>query len=123
MRVPRPPPLAGRPPKREPRPCLSERFHLGNTPARQSALRFSWAVTNAARFGTERALEPLRRVNAAGTHLLSLSLPGRWEGSALGVSLLEISQEGRNRQSPPKVLSRQRQAHLRDIPGPAECEM
>src|SRR6266571_6957307 len=72
MRVPRPPPLAGRPPKREPRPCLSERFHLGNTPARQSALRFSWAVTNAARFGTEKALEPLRRVNAAGTHLLSL---------------------------------------------------
>jgi adenylate cyclase len=29
-------------------------------------------VTNAGRFGTERALEPLRRVNAAGTHLLSL---------------------------------------------------
>jgi signal transduction histidine kinase len=29
-------------------------------------------VTNAARFGTENALEPLRRVNAAGTHLLSL---------------------------------------------------
>jgi GAF domain-containing protein len=29
-------------------------------------------VSNAARFGTERALEPLRRVNAAGTHLLSL---------------------------------------------------
>jgi signal transduction histidine kinase len=29
-------------------------------------------VTNAARFGTEKALEPLRRVNAAGTHLLSL---------------------------------------------------
>jgi signal transduction histidine kinase len=28
--------------------------------------------TNAARFGTEKALEPLRRVNAAGTHLLSL---------------------------------------------------
>jgi hypothetical protein len=27
-------------------------------------------VTNAARFGTEKALEPLRRVNAAGTHLL-----------------------------------------------------
>jgi signal transduction histidine kinase len=26
----------------------------------------------AARFGTEKALEPLRRVNAAGTHLLSL---------------------------------------------------
>src|SRR5262249_27155370 len=30
-------------------------------------------VTNAARFGTEKALEPLRRVNAAGTHLLSLN--------------------------------------------------
>jgi GAF domain-containing protein len=29
-------------------------------------------VANAARFGTENALEPLRRVNAAGTHLLSL---------------------------------------------------
>jgi signal transduction histidine kinase len=29
-------------------------------------------VTNAARFGTEKALESLRRVNAAGTHLLSL---------------------------------------------------
>jgi adenylate cyclase len=29
-------------------------------------------VSNAARFGTEKALEPLRRVNAAATHLLSL---------------------------------------------------
>jgi adenylate cyclase len=29
-------------------------------------------VANAARFGTERALEPLRRVHAAGTHLLGL---------------------------------------------------
>ena len=29
-------------------------------------------VTNAARFGTEKALEPLRRVNRAGTHLLGL---------------------------------------------------
>jgi GAF domain-containing protein len=29
-------------------------------------------VTNAARFGTESALEPLRRVNAAGKHLLDL---------------------------------------------------
>jgi signal transduction histidine kinase len=29
-------------------------------------------VTNAARFGTEKALEPLRRVNAPGAHLLSL---------------------------------------------------
>jgi signal transduction histidine kinase len=29
-------------------------------------------VKNAARFGTEKAQEPLRRVNAAGTHLLSL---------------------------------------------------
>ena len=31
-------------------------------------------VTNAARFGTEKALEPLRRVNAAGTHLLASSM-------------------------------------------------
>src|SRR5262245_52944216 len=29
-------------------------------------------VTNSARFGTEKALEPLRRVNAAGAHLLGL---------------------------------------------------
>jgi signal transduction histidine kinase len=29
-------------------------------------------VINAARFGTEKALEPLKRVNAAGTHLLGL---------------------------------------------------
>ena len=29
-------------------------------------------VTNAARFGTEKAVEPLRRVNRAGTHLLGL---------------------------------------------------
>jgi signal transduction histidine kinase len=29
-------------------------------------------ITSAARLGTEKALEPLRRVNAAGTHLLSL---------------------------------------------------
>jgi GAF domain-containing protein len=29
-------------------------------------------VSNAARFGTEKAAEPLRRVNAAGTHLLGL---------------------------------------------------
>jgi signal transduction histidine kinase len=29
-------------------------------------------VTNAARFGTEKALEPLKRVHAAGTHLLGL---------------------------------------------------
>jgi signal transduction histidine kinase len=29
-------------------------------------------VSNAGRFGTEKALEPLRRVNAAGNHLLSL---------------------------------------------------
>jgi adenylate cyclase len=29
-------------------------------------------VTNAARFGVEKAMEPLKRVNAAGTHLLGL---------------------------------------------------
>jgi signal transduction histidine kinase len=29
-------------------------------------------VTSAAKFGTEKATEPLRRVNAAGTHLLGL---------------------------------------------------
>ena len=29
-------------------------------------------VANAARFGTDKALEPLKRINAAGTHLLGL---------------------------------------------------
>src|SRR5213078_3955693 len=29
-------------------------------------------VSNAPRFGAEKAIEPLRRVNAAGTHLLGL---------------------------------------------------
>src|SRR5262245_6168872 len=29
-------------------------------------------VTNTARFGTEKAMEPLQRVNRAGTHLLGL---------------------------------------------------
>jgi len=29
-------------------------------------------VTNATRFGTEKAQEPLQRVNRAGTHLLGL---------------------------------------------------
>jgi hypothetical protein len=37
-------------------------------------------------------------------------LPARWEASALDISPLEISQEGRNRQRPPKVLSPQRPA-------------
>ena len=31
-------------------------------------------VTNAARFGTEKAKEPLQRVNRAGTHLLASSI-------------------------------------------------
>src|ERR1700746_1966939 len=31
-------------------------------------------VTNTGRFGTEKALEPLRRVNAAGTHLRHIAL-------------------------------------------------
>src|SRR5947208_5091610 len=43
-------------------------------------------VSNAARFGTEKALEPLRRVNAAGTHLLSLS------NEVLKISMIDASQ-------------------------------
>ena len=55
-------------------------------------------VTNSGRFGTEKALEPLRRVNAAGTHLLSLineagasSVGGTLSRSVLAVLIFMIS--------------------------------
>src|SRR5262244_4526165 len=45
-------------------------FGRGRTPSRDALTEMM--VSHAARFGTEKALEPLRRVNAAGTHLLGL---------------------------------------------------
>jgi adenylate cyclase len=51
---------------------LSNMSHELRTPLNAIIGLTEMMVTNAARFGTEKALEPLRRVNAAGTHLLSL---------------------------------------------------
>jgi signal transduction histidine kinase len=51
---------------------LASMSHELRTPLNDIIGLTEMMVTNAARFGTEKALEPLRRVNAAGTHLLSL---------------------------------------------------
>jgi two-component system, NtrC family, sensor kinase len=51
---------------------LSSMSHELRTPLNAIIGLTEMMVTHAARFGTEKAMEPLRRVNAAGTHLLSL---------------------------------------------------
>jgi signal transduction histidine kinase len=51
---------------------LSSMSHELRTPLNAIIGLTEMMVSNAARFGTDKALEPLRRVNAAGTHLLSL---------------------------------------------------
>jgi signal transduction histidine kinase len=51
---------------------LSSMSHELRTPLNAIIGLTEMMVTNAPRFGTEKAQEPLRRVNAAGTHLLSL---------------------------------------------------
>jgi len=51
---------------------LSSMSHELRTPLNAIIGLTEMMTTSAARFGTEKALEPLRRVNAAGTHLLSL---------------------------------------------------
>jgi signal transduction histidine kinase len=51
---------------------LSSMSHELRTPLNAIIGLTEMMVTHAPRFGTEKALEPLRRVNAAGTHLLSL---------------------------------------------------
>jgi GAF domain-containing protein len=51
---------------------LSSMSHELRTPLNAVIGLTEMMVTNAARFGTEKAMEPLRRVNAAGTHLLGL---------------------------------------------------
>jgi GAF domain-containing protein len=51
---------------------LSSMSHELRTPLNAIIGLTEMLVANAARFGTEKALEPLRRVNAAGTHLLGL---------------------------------------------------
>src|SRR5258708_11314164 len=50
---------------------LSSMSHELRTPLNAIIGLTEMLVTNAARFGTDKALEPLRRVNAAGSHLLS----------------------------------------------------
>src|SRR5262249_5752556 len=47
-------------------------------------------VTNAARFGTEKAQEPLQRVTRAGTHLLAL-ITQRLDVSKMGAEKLELN--------------------------------
>src|SRR5262249_1348579 len=51
---------------------LASMSHELRTPLNAISGLTEMMVRHAARFGTEKALEPLRRVNAAGTHLLSL---------------------------------------------------
>src|SRR5262250_3262492 len=51
---------------------LASMSHELRTPLNAIIGLIEMMVTNAGRFGTEKALEPLRRVNGAGTHLLSL---------------------------------------------------
>ena len=51
---------------------LSSMSHELRTPLNAIIGLTEMMVTNAARFGTEKAQEPLRRVHGAGTHLLSL---------------------------------------------------
>ena len=51
---------------------LSSMSHELRTPLNAIIGLTEMMVNNAARFGTEKALEPLRRVNRAGTHLLGL---------------------------------------------------
>jgi signal transduction histidine kinase len=51
---------------------LSSMSHELRTPLKAIIGLTEMMATNAPRFGTEKALEPLRRVNAAGKHLLSL---------------------------------------------------
>jgi len=51
---------------------LSSMSHELRTPLNAIIGLTEMMVTNAVRFGTEKAQEPLRRVNTAGTHLLSL---------------------------------------------------
>jgi His Kinase A (phospho-acceptor) domain len=54
------------------RPYLGAMSHELRTPLNAIIGLTDMLVTNAARFGTEKAQEPLQRVNRAGTHLLGL---------------------------------------------------
>src|SRR5262249_40310787 len=51
---------------------VASRSHELRTPLNAIIGLTEMMVTNAARFGTEKAAEPLRRVHRAGTHLLGL---------------------------------------------------
>src|SRR2546426_3503926 len=74
---------------------LSSMSHELRTPLNAIIGLTEMMVTNAARFGTENALEPLRRVNAAGTHLLSL-INEILDLSKIGAGKLELNPESVN---------------------------
>jgi hypothetical protein len=82
------------------RPAASAEGREYSQAERVSTRTHGLMVTNAARFGTEKALEPLRRVNAAGTHLLSLISEVR-----------DLSKSALRRRSSDKEANRAAQAH------------
>src|SRR5258705_2337139 len=71
---------------------LSSMSHELRTPLNAIIGLTEMMATNAAPFGTEKELEPLRRVNAAGTHLLSLINEGL-QLSKIEAGKLELNPE------------------------------
>src|ERR1700757_3922133 len=74
---------------------LSSMSHELRTPLNAIIGFTDMMVTNAARFGTEKALEPLRRVHKAGTHLLGL-INQVLDLSKIEAGKLELSPESVN---------------------------
>src|SRR5260370_14164270 len=73
--------------------CVSSMSHELRPPLNAIIGLTEMMVTNAARFGTEKALEPLQRVNRAGTHLLGL-INQVLDLSKIEAGKLELNPEG-----------------------------